>query len=293
MPKSLIELRDWSKENIQKILSHSLQLEESKPALEKKNRVVALIFFESSTRTRLSFEVACHREGYHPLVMASKAGTSIDKGESLEDTLENIRAMQPDLLVVRSGADLNQNLWAQKLDIPFICAGWGHQAHPTQALLDIRSIIKKDRDPSQIKLAIVGDVKHSRVASSHFQLAEKLGYQVGVLPTQATQLPSHILRFTSLEESLSWSNVVMPLRFQVERHSEKLSYEAMTKFQINHEILKKWKPNGLLLHPGPVNYGFELDPDVNGDSRNLILSQVESGVWIRRACLNYLLKEAL
>lgn len=291
MPKSLIEFRDWSATEITNLLNFSIQIESEKRTEKSFQKVVALFFFEASTRTRVSFEMACYREGLQFVSMLTKNGTSLEKGETLEDTLENVRAMQPDLMVVRSGDDLQQVEWATKLKIPFISAGWGQKAHPTQALLDLRALLKKGRKISDIKMVIIGDVKHSRVASSHFELAQKLGYQVAVLSPEKVALPSSVKELSSLDEALSWGNVLMSLRFQFERHEKKLEEEALKKFQISAAKIKNWKADGHIMHPGPVNYGVELNEDIKSEKRNLILDQVESGVWIRRACLNYLLKD--
>jgi aspartate carbamoyltransferase catalytic subunit len=291
MPKSLIEFRDWSSKELQQLIQNSLSLEDHRGFKNAESKyVVALLFFESSTRTRMSFEMACHRENYDPVLLSGKLGTSLEKGETLDDTLENVASMKPDLLIVRSDSQLNQNDWAQKLDIPLISAGWGVQAHPTQALLDVRTLIKKDRELSKTKMVIVGDVAHSRVVHSHYQLSEKLGYQVAVLANKKLEVPKHVTCLSSLDEALSWSNVIMALRYQTERHQEKMDLDQMKMWQINAEILQNWKEEGLLLHPGPVNYGFELAQDVKLSKKYLLMDQVESGVWIRRACMNYFLR---
>ncbi|MFN8845713.1 MAG: aspartate carbamoyltransferase [Bdellovibrionales bacterium] len=294
MPKSLIEFRDWSSNELQKLIQNSFYLEKNKGVLNFESKpVVALLFFESSTRTRISFEIACHRENYSSVLLSGKSGSSLDKGETLQDTIENIVAMKPDLLVVRSDHQLNQAEWAQRLNIPFISAGWGSMAHPTQALLDVRTLMKKGRDLSKTKLVIIGDIQHSRVAQSHFQLSEKLGYDLAVLPHNQIQVPRHVRCLSNFDEALSWSNVIMALRYQVERHQEKMENEEMKKWQINSQILQNWKEDGLLLHPGPVNYGYEMAIDAKSSEKYLLMDQVESGVWVRRACMNYFLRGAM
>ncbi len=290
MPKSLIELRDWSAQEIKNLLQFSLSLEQKSHFKTPSNVSVGLLFFEASTRTRISFEIATHKEGLNSFLISSSLGTSLEKGESLEDTLDNILAMSPDLLVVRSDDQLDQQRLSQISPIPIISAGWGKKSHPTQALLDIRALMKQNLSVPEIKMVIIGDIKHSRVASSHFQLSEKLGYQVAVLCEDDMMPESKARRLGTLEEALSWGNVIMPLRFQHERHASKSENLNVKKFQINRSHLDAMKSNCYLMHPGPINYGSELHDDVKRHKQNLILSQVESGVWIRRACLQQLLE---
>jgi aspartate carbamoyltransferase catalytic subunit len=290
MPKSLIELRDWSAQEIKNLLQFSLSLEQKSHFKTQSNVSVGLLFFEASTRTRISFEIATHKEGLNSFLISSSLGTSLEKGESLEDTLDNILAMSPDLLVVRSNDQLDQQKLSQISTLPIISAGWGKRSHPTQALLDIRALMKQNVSVPEIKMVIIGDIKHSRVASSHFQLSEKLGYQVAVLCEDDMMPESKVRRLGTLEEALSWGNVIMPLRFQHERHATKSENLNVKKFQINRSHLDAMKSNSYLMHPGPINYGSELHEDVKNHKQNLILSQVESGVWIRRACLQHLLE---
>ncbi len=290
MPKSLIELRDWSAQEIKNLLQFSFSLEQKSHTQNHSNTSVGLLFFEASTRTRISFEVAAHKEGMNSFLVSSSQGTSLEKGESLEDTLDNILAMSPDLLVVRSYDQLDQQKLSQISPIPIISAGWGKKSHPTQALLDIRALMKQNLNVPEIKMVIIGDIKHSRVASSHFQLSEKLGYQVAVLCEDDMMPESKVQRLSSLDEALSWGNVMMPLRFQHERHTSKSENLNVRKFQINRSHLDAMAKNSYLMHPGPINYGSELHENTKGHKQNLILSQVESGVWIRRACLQHLLE---
>jgi len=290
MPKSLIELRDWSAQEIKNLLHFSFSLEQKSQEKTHSQASVGLLFFEASTRTRVSFEVATHKEGLNSFLISSGGGTSIEKGESLEDTLDNILAMGPDLLVVRSDDQFDQQKLSQISKIPIISAGWGKKSHPTQALLDIRALMKKNLEIQDIRLVIIGDIRHSRVANSHFQLSEKLGYQVAVLCEDNMTPQNKILRLESLEEAYEWGNVMMPLRFQHERHVSRTENLNVKKFQINRDHLDTFKSNCYLMHPGPVNYGSELDESVKKHKQNLILSQVESGVWVRRACLQHLLE---
>lgn len=292
MPNSLIDFRDWSKSDLQKIFDLSFELEKKPSDFALANKTAALMFFEASTRTRVSFEQACFREGVRPSLMTGKTSTSLEKGETYLDTVMNIAAMGPDVLVIRAGYELNMLDVAKKVSQPILNAGWGVTSHPTQALLDIRTLLKQGLDYSDMKVLIVGDVRHSRVASSHFELADKMGYEVAVCCPEAFAPQKKVKRFSELQEGLEWANAVMVLRFQFERHAQKpADGENLMDFRVGLKELKAWKNQGWLMHPGPVNYGVELKLDVEQYQKNLILKQVESGVWIRRACLQQVLNK--
>jgi aspartate carbamoyltransferase catalytic subunit len=290
MPNSLIDFRNWSSSHLQKILDLSFDLERSAHNLHPlQHKTAALLFFEASTRTRISFEQACFREGIRTSLISGQAGTSLEKGETLFDTVLNVAAMGPDVLMIRSGDDLDLSKVAERISQPIINAGWGVAGHPTQALLDIRTLLKQGLEYSDMKILIVGDIRHSRVASSHFELSEKLGYQVAVCAPEQFAPQKKVKRFHDLQSGLEWANVVMMLRFQFERHPEKPQLGSdcnLADFSLSLQQLKAWKNGGWLMHPGPVNYGVELKLDVEQYQKNLILKQVESGVWIRRACLH-------
>lgn len=289
MPNSLIDFRDWSPTDLERLIDLSFKLEKENAPPSFKNKNAALIFLEPSTRTRMSFELAAYREGFNCSVLSAKVGSSLEKGETAEDTVLNISAMSPDVLIVRT-ADLDLREVAEKVPQPILNAGWGTHSHPTQALLDIRSLLAEGAKLSELKIVLIGDVKHSRVASSHFELSEKLGYKVAVCCPEDFR-PSHeVKNFESLEEAMSWGNALMTLRFQLERHTENLANRNFAPYQVSLTKLKAWKKNGWLMHPGPVNYGVELDSDVKLYEKNLILKQVNSGFWIRRACLKKVLE---
>ncbi|XGC81554.1 aspartate carbamoyltransferase catalytic subunit [Bdellovibrio bacteriovorus] len=247
----------------------------------------ALLFFEASTRTRMSFETACARLGIHSLRLDGKAGTSLEKGETLEDTVLNVDAMKPSFLVVRCGDDLDLEDLSKKVQSPILNAGWGKKGHPTQALLDAYTIRKHLGSCQGQKLLIVGDVRHSRVASSHFELAQKLGYEVALcgprdfLPENAT-----VKVFSSLREGLEWSTAAMALRVQLERHQGSYSLENYrAQFGFTVENLKHLSSKALIMHPGPINQGTELDSEVLSDPRCKVLDQVTNGVYIRQALI--------
>lgn len=247
----------------------------------------ALLFFEPSTRTRMSFETACARWGIYPLLLDGKSGTSLEKGETLEDTVLNVDAMKPAFLVIRCGDELNLKDLAQKVQSPILNAGWGKRGHPTQALLDAYTVQKKLGTCKGQRILIVGDVRHSRVAASHLELATKLEYEVAFCGPQEFLPSSSVVRvYENLKEGLEWATVAMALRVQFERHEEHHNLaNYREKFGFTCENLKSLSPDSLILHPGPINQGVELDAEVLRDSRCQILEQVSNGVLIRQSLI--------
>lgn len=254
----------------------------------------ALLFFEASTRTRMSFETACARLGIHALRLDGKAGTSLEKGETLEDTVLNVDAMKPSFLVIRCGDDLDLAVLSKKVQSPILNAGWGKKGHPTQALLDAYTIRKHLKTCEGQKVLIVGDVRHSRVASSHFELAKKLGYEVALCgPKEFLPENTDVKVFTNLSEGLKWATVAMALRVQLERHDGSYSLQNYrANFGFTKENLKSLSSQALIMHPGPINQGTELDSDVLSDSRCKVLDQVTNGVFIRQALIYFSMSEA-
>lgn len=291
---SLIDFRSFEKSKIDSLFSIVDQISQGKTQFAKHRGLTgALLFFEASTRTRLSFETACARIGVHPLVMDGGAGTSLEKGETLEDTVLNVAAMRPSFLVIRAGDDLDFSILEKKTSLPILNAGWGRRGHPTQALLDAYTIREKLGSCDQQRLLIVGDVKHSRVASSHFELAKLLGYEValcgpeGFLPDQP-----QVKVFDSLQEGLEWATVAMALRVQLERHDQKYSLaEYRSRYGFTRDNLMALSSKALIMHPGPINQGTELDVDVLVDPRAVILEQVKNGVFVRQALIQQILSE--
>ena len=264
-------------------------------------KVVALLFFEPSTRTRMSFQQAAYRLGLPVLTMES-ASSSVSKGESLSDTVLNVLAMKPDCLVIRYGVSLELDEILPSLDVPVINAGSGASSHPTQALLDAYTILR-ERGKLSGKLSgervlIVGDILHSRVARSNFELLPRLGAEIGVcgpaeLIPAATDLPAGARVFRDLDEGLRWATVCMGLRIQFERHGRDQGQNEVREriadyhrsYGINSTRLQSLAPEGILMHPGPVNHGVEFSSEVLRDPRSRVLEQVTNGVLIRAALL--------
>lgn len=294
---SLLELKNLSAKQIEELFSFAEALKQKPHPIRQNGESVILAFFEASTRTRLSFETACIRAGLGPLIFDGGLKTSLEKGETVEDSLYNMAAMDPKILVVRCADSVQLDRLAPKLKVPVINAGWGVQGHPTQALLDQLTLKSKWTSLENKKLLIIGDLKHSRVAASHLELAEKTGLKLAQCgPSEYLSTSSKIQSFSDLSEALSWADAVMALRFQFERHEASLTFskeDYRAKYGLNSESLMKLKADGWILHPGPINHGIEMETEVLSDPRSIVLEQVRHGVFLREAVLRMTLGESL
>ncbi len=260
-----------------------------------RGRTVINLFFETSTRTSTSFELAAKRLGGDVITM-SVGTSSIKKGETLLDTAMTLNAMKPDVMVVRHSESGAVNLLSQKVDGSVINAGDGRHEHPTQALLDALTIRRRLGRLDGLLVAICGDILHSRVARSNIILLSKMGARVRVI-APLTLLPSNIDRmgvevFTDMRKGLKDVDIVMMLRLQLERMQG--AYVPSTReyfrfFGLDYDKLAAAKPDALIMHPGPMNRGVEIDSEVADDiNRSVIREQVEMGVAVRMACLDAL-----
>lgn len=294
---SLLDLKSLSHDQIQFLFSRAMALAQTPEAPLFQGQTAVLLFFEPSTRTRFSFETAAYRMGLGPLVLDGAQGTSLEKGETLEDTVLNVAAMQPRVLVIRAGDEFPMHEMASQLAIPIVNAGWGMRGHPTQALLDALTLKQEFNDLDRLKILFVGDIRHSRVVASHFEVLEKLGAEIGLSGPEEflVDRPGTSL-FRRLEEGLEWCDAVMTLRVQFERHAGRLSFsqnDYRVNFGLNRHRLTHLRSKGILMHPGPINYGIELEKDVMSDSRVRVLKQVSNGVLMREALLRSLLEGRL
>ncbi|WP_395686179.1 aspartate carbamoyltransferase catalytic subunit, partial [Aestuariivirga sp.] len=270
----------------------SRQADKRQPVLQGRTQVN--LFFEASTRTQSSFEIAGKRLGADVMNMAV-ATSAVSKGETLLDTAITINAMQPDFLVVRHASSGAVELLAQKVSCAVINAGDGQHEHPTQALLDALTIRRHKQGFEGLVVVICGDVLHSRVARSNIHLLGKLGAQVRVV-APSTLLPAGIANFgvevhRNMEAGLKGADVVMMLRLQLERMTGAFVpsvREYYRFFGLNSEKLKFAKPNAIVMHPGPMNRGIEIDSDVADGPQSVIREQVEMGVAVRMAVLDAL-----
>jgi aspartate carbamoyltransferase catalytic subunit len=271
----------------------SRQAEKKRATL--RGRTLINCFFENSTRTRTSFEVAGKRLGADVINMAV-AVSSMKKGETLIDTAMTLNAMHPDVLVVRHPESGAVQLLSEKVDCAVINAGDGSHEHPTQALLDALTIRRRKGKLAGLTVAICGDVLHSRVARSNIALLNVMGARVRVVAPR-TLLPAAVERlgvevFHDMVEGLKGVDIVMMLRLQLERmHGSFVpsTREYFHFFGLDYDKLKLAKPDALIMHPGPMNRGVEIGSEIADDiDRSLIRQQVEMGVAVRMACLEIL-----
>lgn len=255
---------------------------------------IANAFFENSTRTRLSFELAEKRLSAD-VINFSSSSSSVTKGETLLDTANNLIAMKVDMIVMRHPHPGSAHFLANNVNAIIINAGDGTHEHPTQGLLDAFSLHERFGDVSKLKIAIIGDILHSRVALSNIFCLKKLGAQVMVCGP-ATLIPRHIASLGVLvehnvEKALAWCDVANVLRIQLERQQSgyfpSLREYALT-FGVNRKRLEQLDKPITIMHPGPINRGVEIDSDVADSEHSIILEQVENGVAVRMAVL-YLL----
>lgn len=291
---SFLDFRHFEREDLVSLFQVAEELRRQKEVDWKFRGTAALLFFENSTRTRMSFESACWRVGLGPVLLDSNSGSSLTKGETPEDTVMNVAAMDPQVMIIRCGSGVDLEKLDQEIKPLIVNAGWGSKAHPSQALLDLYTLWR-ERELQGMKLLIVGDILHSRVASSHFEVFSKMGVQVAACGPSIfkPEVPvPGLLWFDQLSEGLAWCDSVMALRLQLERHATGVELNAEdyhTHFGLNKKSLQLLKPEGLILHPGPVNRGVELSDEVFNDSRCRIFDQVNCGLYVRTALLKRLL----
>lgn len=263
-----------------------------------RGRTVVLAFFEASTRTRVSFATAAARLGADAMNLQAEA-SSLRKGESLLDTVATLDAMKPDLFVMRHSSSGAPHMVADFLEIPVINAGDGWHEHPTQGLLD--ALTMRDRKGRlDLNVTILGDIKHSRVARSNINLLSKFGARITLcgpamwLPKELELLGPRIRREPDLHRALEDADVVLALRVQKERqHDPPLPLEDyILRYQLTPARLKLARPDAIVLHPGPMNRGLEIDPEVADGPQSCVLEQVTNGLAVRMALLFLMLGSA-
>jgi aspartate carbamoyltransferase catalytic subunit len=292
----LIGLKDLSKEQIIQLLERA-EYWAARPTEQAdilRGRFVANLFFEASTRTRFSFEVAQKRLGAHVLNFIPETSSTV-KGETVYDTIRTLEAMGVEAAVIRTKKEgLLQEL-AESVDLKLINAGDGTNEHPTQCLLDLLTMKRQFGQLSGLTVAIIGDLRHSRVLGSHLHALPKLGVNL-LLSGPATMMPAHIpqgVKIVEMEEAVQTADVVMMLRVQLERHAESL-YLSKEEYHKAHgltlERAKMMKSGAVIMHPAPVNRGVEIHTDLVESETSLIQTQVTNGVAARMAVLETLLK---
>lgn len=298
----MLGIKNLTKEDIQLILSTAAQFKEVLQRPVKKvpslrDVTVVNLFYENSTRTRMSFELAEKRLSADTLNFAV-SGSSAAKGETLLDTVNNILSMKVDMVVMRHSASGAPHFLAKHIPAAIINAGDGINEHPTQALLDAYSMQEKTGKIEGLKVAIIGDIMHSRVALSNIYLLTKMGAEV-MVAGPPTLIPKYIqealgIRVTyHIKEALQWCDVANVLRIQLERQNQPL-FSSLREYNlaygIKRSLLDELKKEIVIMHPGPINRGVEIDSDVADGPHSIILNQVENGVAVRMAAL-YLLAQ--
>ncbi len=297
--KDILDMASLSAEEIMLILNTAENMKEiSERPIKKvptlRGKTVILLFYEPSTRTRLSFDIAAKRLSADSLSIS--AGTSsVVKGETLIDTAKNLEAMNPDMIVIRHSSAGVPHMLAGRVKASIINAGDGMHAHPSQALLDMLTVRQNKKTLEGLKIAIIGDISHSRVARSNINGFTKMGSSV-VLAGPPTMIPMGIETMGatvtySVDEAISDADVIMMLRIQKER-LKSFSFSTEREYAITYGLsadrMKQAKPDVLIMHPGPLNRGVEISPEVADGPFSIILDQVTNGVAVRMA-LFYLL----
>lgn len=298
--KHLLGIRDLQRQDIELIFQTADQFKEVLQRPIKKvptlrDTTIVNLFFENSTRTRISFELAEKRLSADTINF-SASGSSVSKGETLIDTVNNILSMKVDMVVMRHSASGAPHFLAKHINVPILNAGDGINEHPTQALLDAFSIRERLGNVEGKKVAICGDIMHSRVALSNIYCLRKLGAEVMVVGPP-TLIPKHMAAALgvhvsyNIREAISWCDVANVLRIQLERQNTPLFSslrEYSLAYGINRQLLDSIGKEIVIMHPGPINRGVEINSDVADSGQSIILDQVENGVAVRMAAL-YLL----
>jgi aspartate carbamoyltransferase catalytic subunit len=303
MRAGLLGIEGLTREEIQVILDRARDFQPKPNQGFRKfdllrGRMVVNLFFEASTRTRTSFEIAAKCLGADSVSITAQA-SSVSKGESLVDTLNTLAAMRPDAIVMRHAASGAPHFLQRHMDTPIINAGDGTHEHPTQALLDARTILDRGTSLEGLRVAIIGDIAHSRVARSNAYLLSKYGADIvlcgpaSLLPPELKQIAPGVRLTTRMKEAIRDADVIMMLRVQLERQHE-AAFPASEYFQyygLRLEHLRLAKPDVIVMHPGPINRGREISSEVADSQKSVILNQVENGVAIRMAVLERVLSD--
>ena len=290
MSKHLTHTKDLTNDEILQIFSLAKEFLDFKKRDDLNSKLIINIFFENSTRTRSSFEIAAKKLGADVINLdVSKSSTS--KGETLFDTAKNLDAMNPDAIIVRHNNSGVPKILSKYVKCSIINAGDGAHQHPTQGLLDLFTLFQKWGSLENKKIAIVGDIRNSRVANSDIELFTRFKAEV-LLVGPPHFLPKTNLNTTySLKEAIEFVDAIISLRTQTERH-QNTTFASLNDYAQNFKITKELikDKNIFIMHPGPVNRNIDLDDDIMNDKRCLVLEQVRNGVAIRMAILKFLIK---
>jgi aspartate carbamoyltransferase catalytic subunit len=297
MGKGLLDIESLTRSDVEAILERAkfFQPPPGEPYQRHQilqGRSIVNLFFEASTRTRTSFEIAGRRLGAE-IISITASGSSVSKGESLVDTLNTLGAMRPDAIVMRHSASGAPHFLSRYLPIPIVNAGDGTHEHPTQALLDALTILDRRKTLEGLRVAIIGDIAHSRVARSNIFLLSKFGAQIvlcgpaSLLPREIAHIAPGVELATDMEKAICGVDVIMMLRVQLERQHEAAfpANEYFRFFGLRIEHMEMAKPDVIVMHPGPMNRGQEISSEVADSQRSAILNQVGNGISVRMAVL--------
>jgi aspartate carbamoyltransferase catalytic subunit len=290
--RSLLDVEHLSTDEITSFLKLARKMQVGKPKPLLRGKRIALLFYESSTRTRVSFEFAAKLLGTHTSVINSTS-SSIEKGESLVDTGKTLQALGADCIVVRHPSSGAPHVLARNLHVPIINAGDGMHEHPSQGLLDAYTILRHKKSLRGLKITMIGDIQHSRVVRSNVHILSKFGAEIvlcgppELLPETAATLAPGIKISRHAEDAIRKADAVMMLRVQKERLAGlKLEVDKyVAHYQLNAERLKLAKKDAIVMHPGPMIRGMEIQPEVADGPQSVIEEQVQNGVYVRMAIL--------
>jgi aspartate carbamoyltransferase catalytic subunit len=287
----LIDTNDFSEEQIEQIVNDAKEFKKNRPKALLRDKLLITLFFESSTRTRSSFEIAAKRLGAS-VVHLDPSKSSTTKGESLNDTFANLCAMEPDGVIIRHGYNATAQKLANKGLTPVINAGAGNYAHPTQALLDYFTMVERFGDVKGKTIAIVGDIVSSRVASSGIRLFTRMGMRVILVAPKPFMPDNNLEKVEHLDDIIDQVDIVMSLRAQLERHKAPI-FEDYEEYAKEYCITKErfGDRDIMLLHPGPVMRNIDISNEMLEDPRCKVLEQVKNGVFVRMAILKLILLE--
>ncbi|MCC7153340.1 MAG: aspartate carbamoyltransferase catalytic subunit [Bryobacterales bacterium] len=301
MTGGLLGIEELSRPEIEKILDRARAFQpQPGQAFQRtttcQGKMVVNLFYEASTRTRTSFEIAARRLGAETISITA-SGSSVSKGESLVDTLNTLVAMRPQAIVMRHAASGAPHFLARHLTTPIVNAGDGTHEHPTQALLDARTILDRRGALEGMKIAIIGDIAHSRVARSNVYLLSKFGANIvlcgppPLLPRGMADIAPGVALEYDIRRAIRDADVIMMLRVQLERLHEPLmpAGEYYRFYGLRLEHLSSASPDVMVMHPGPINRGREISSEVADSQRSMILNQVENGIAVRMAVLERVL----
>jgi aspartate carbamoyltransferase catalytic subunit len=300
--RSLLAIRGQSREALEEIISLGQRIRWSvdrgkAPFSPAPSKTIGLLFFENSTRTRVAFEQAASLLG-HKVVSFASGGSSISKGESLKDTILTLKFARLEAMVIRHMASGAPSLAARHFEGPVVNAGDGQHEHPTQALGDAMTLLERKGKISGLKVAIVGDVLHSRVARSNIWMLHALGAKVrlvgprALMPANTSSFPAEV--FYDLRAGIAGCDAIICLRLQRERMTDGILGsigEYAASYQVNRSTLKAASPDAIVMHPGPMNRGVEIDDHAADGPQSAILSQVANGIFAKTAALAWSLGE--